>query len=247
MIFYECGPERPLKDLDYSPLVVFIAGIDIANMDAPTLALDLFEQWLYGHLEMSSSTQFNPLNVVRVIIAGNSIQACAPYKEKNSNSLTLRSIDTSGIIESVKTFDEFLTNLSKSVVVDLMPGEFDPSNVMLPQQPFYHGLFPKSSVNPMFTNVPNPYQCTIEDRLILGTSGQNINDIRAFSTQDDPIECLKNTLQWSHVAPTCPDTLSCYPYYDQDPFVVLECPHVYFCAQDAAFMQTDIYESKILL
>lgn len=243
MFFYECGPERPLKSLDYSPLVVFIGGIDMASIDPPTLALDLFEQWLYGNLEMSND-QFNPKNVARVIIAGNSTHACPPKKPKHANSTNLRTIDTKGMIDSVRVFDEFLFNLSKSVTVDLMPGEFDPANLMLPQQPFHHGLFPKSSVNRAFTNVPNPYQFMIEDRLILGTAGQNVNDIKKYSTSDDPIDVLKSTLKWSHLSPTCPDTLTCYPYYDQDPFAILECPHVYFCAQNSHFLQTEIYESK---
>lgn len=244
MIFYECGPEKPLKVLDYSPLIVFIGGIDMANDEPPVLALELFEQWLYGNLEVSTS-EFNPKNVVRVIITGNSTHSRPPKKPKNVNATNLRRIDTQGMIDSVRNFDELLSNLSKSVMVDLMPGEFDPSNLMLPQQPFHHGLFPKSSINRALTNVTNPYQFMIEDRLILGTSGQNINDVRKFSTLEDPIECLKSTLKWSHIAPTCPDTLTCYPYYDKDPFIIFECPHVYFCSQDSSFMQTDIFESKL--
>lgn len=244
MIFYECGPEKPLKTLDTSPLIVFISGIDMGNIEPPILALDLFEQWLYGNLEMFNS-QYDPKNVVRVVIAGNSTNSCPPLKAKNKNALNLRAVDTRGMIESIRTFDEFLGSLSKSIAVDLMPGEFDPSNVMLPQQPFHHGIFPKSSVHRALTSVPNPYQFKIEDRLILGTSGQNIKDVRKFSTQDDPMECLKSTLRWSHLAPTCPDTLPCYPYYDKDPFVISECPHVYFCAQDSTHMQTEIYESEL--
>lgn len=246
MIYYNSGPEKPLKTLEYSPLVVFIGGIDMGNDCPPILALDLFEQWLFGNLEIFNS-QFDPRNVVRVVIAGNSTNSCAPKKSKNMNSMNLRAIDTRGMITSIKTFDEFLCSLSKSIWVDLMPGEFDPSNLMMPQQPFHHAIFPKSSVNKALTNVPNPYQFMIEDRLILGTSGQNIKDIRKFTTQDDPIECLKSSLRWSHIAPTCPDTLPCYPYEATDPFVITECPHVYFCAQDTPFMQTELHESKYLI
>lgn len=196
---------------------------------------------------MSSRTPFDPKNVVRVIIAGNSTRSCAPKKPKNVNSLNLRLVDTKGMVESVRTFDEALFHLSQSVSVDLMPGEYDPANVMLPQQPFHHCLFPKSSVNRALTAVPNPYQFQVEDRLVLGTSGQNIKDIMKFSTMDDPLECMKNTLRWSHLAPTCPDTLPCYPYYDQDPFVITECPHVYFAAHESNVLLTEIFESEFLL
>lgn len=235
----------PLKVLDKSPLIVFISGIDLANVDAPSLSLDLFQQWVYGNLEMANSPlQFDPKNVVRIVIAGNSTRASAQKKQKNVNSMNLKIIDTKGMIESVRLFDEFLFHLSQSVPTDVMPGEFDPSNVMLPQQPFHHLLFPKSSVNCALSGVTNPYECTIEDRIVLGTSGQNIKDIMKFSTNDDPLECMKNSLRWSHLAPTCPDTLPCYPYYDQDPFVITDCPHVYFSAHDSHVLLTEIFESK---
>lgn len=214
-------------------------------MEAPILSMDLFQQWIFGNLEMASSPcQYDPKNVVRVIIAGNSARACPPKKPKNVNSTNLRTIDTRGMVDSVRTFDEALFHLSQSVPVDLMPGEYDPSNAMLPQQPFHHCLFPKSSVNRALTAVPNPYQFQLEDRIVLGTSGQNIKDIMKFSTIDDPLETMKMTLRWSHIAPTCPDTLPCYPFYNLDPFVVAKCPHVYFTAHNSNVMLTEIFESK---
>ena len=42
------------------------------------------------------------------------------------------------------------------------------------------------------------------------------------------LELLQQTLEWRHLAPTAPDTLSCYPFCDTDPFVLDSCPHVYF-------------------
>lgn len=205
-LFYECGPELPLKSIDASPLVVFISGLDLANTDNVALSLELFSQWLYSNVEMSEN-EINPLSVVRVVIVGNSIRASPPKQQKNMSSLTLRTFDTKDMLSSLKLLDDFVSNMSKTVEVDLMPGEFDPSNHMLPQQPFHHCMFPKSATNRCFNGVPNPYQFEIEGRLILGTSGQNVDDIRKYTTTEDPIECLKNSLKWSHIAPTCPDTV----------------------------------------
>lgn len=243
-LFYECGPEIPLKTINSSPLVIFISGIDLGSTESSALSLDLFQQWIYGNLEMTSSDDFDSSRVVRVIIAGNSIRGCAAKQQKNMSAMTLRTIDTKDMLSSLKVLDNVMANLSHSVDVDLMPGEFDPSNHMLPQQPFHHCMFPKSAVNKAFNGVPNPYQFEIEGRLILGTSGQNIDDIRKYTTIDDPIECMKNTLKWSHIAPTCPDTLPCYPYFDQDPFIISQCPHVYFCAQNDATFRTESFKSS---
>jgi DNA polymerase delta subunit 2 len=46
---------------------------------------------------------------------------------------------------------------------------------------------------------------------------------------------MEDTLAWRHLAPTAPDTLACYPFADQDPFVVKETPNVYYCGNQAAF------------
>lgn len=243
-LFYECGPKIPLKSINNSPLVVFISGLDLANTENSALSLDLFQQWIYGNVEISDGQDLNPSNVVRLVIAGNSIRASPPKQQKNMSSLTLRTFDTKDMQNSLELLDELLASLAQSVEVDLMPGEFEPSNHMLPQQPFHHCLFPKSAVNRAFNGVPNPYQFEIEGRLILGTSGQNINDIRKYTTIDDPIECMKSTLKWSHVAPTCPDTLPCYPYFDVDPFIISQCPHVYFSAQNDGNFRTEVFESE---
>jgi len=43
---------------------------------------------------------------------------------------------------------------------------------------------------------------------LLGTSGQNLDDIDLQSTIDSRVQILENCLKWGVIAPTCPDTLS---------------------------------------
>ena len=62
----------------------------------------------------------------------------------------------------------------------------------------------------------------------LGTSGQNIDDVIRFSSYSDPMTILEHTLSWKHLAPTTPDTLSCFPYTTDDPFILDDCPQIYF-------------------
>jgi hypothetical protein len=33
--------------------------------------------------------------------------------------------------------------------------------------------------------------------------------------------------RWGHLAPTCPDTIGCFPYYEQDPFVLDTLPDIF--------------------
>ena len=55
----------------------------------------------------------------------------------------------------------------------------------------------------------------IEGAHFLGTSGQNLDDVKRYTKNEDKgdaIQLLENTLQWRHMAPTTPDTLACFPY-----------------------------------
>ena len=76
---------------------------------------------------------------------------------------------------------------------------------------------------------------------LLGTSGQNIDDAMRYSSYSDPLAVLEHTLSWKHLAPTTPDTLSCYPYTTDDPFILEEYPQIYFAANQAS-QQHKIFE-----
>lgn len=43
-----------------------------------------------------------------------------------------------------------------------------------------------------------------------------------------PLEWLEKTLIWRHFAPTTYDNLSIHPYFNSDPFIMRECPDIYF-------------------
>ncbi|OWK06452.1 POLD2 [Cervus elaphus hippelaphus] len=125
--------------------------------------------------------------------------------------------------------------LQASVPVDVMPGEFDPTNYTLPQQPLHPCMFPLATAYSTLQLVTNPYQATIDGVRFLGTSGQNVSDIFRYSSMEDHLEILEWTLQVRHISPTAPDTLGCYPFYKTDPFIFPECPHVYFCGNTPRF------------
>jgi len=95
-------------------------------------------------------------------------------------------------------------------------------------------------------------------RSFLGTSGQTIDDIFKYLESENRMEIVQQTLEWSHLAPTCPDTLclslycslvststelihgsgvetGCYPFTDRDPFILNETPHVYFIGNQPKF------------
>ena len=57
-------------------------------------------------------------------------------------------------IEAVRVLDNLLVQLASSVDTDIMPGEFDPANQILPQQPLHPCLFPCELPNLLLEPLP---------------------------------------------------------------------------------------------
>lgn len=76
--------------------------------------------------------------------------------------------------------------------VDVLPGETDPTNYALPQQPLNPILFPHSTTR--LTNIhftPNPYQGHFQnDIYIFGHSGQPLNNMMKYMMIDDKLDLL---------------------------------------------------------
>nr|CAD7406319.1 unnamed protein product [Timema poppensis] len=237
---------RPIKAPSGS-FVLLMSGIDMASSVHSRFPFQLFVNWLGGYL-VDPQLVNKQKKAVRVIIAGNSARGTAPHKLPSLSSV--RKQETTEGLDAVKMLDTFLEQLTRCIDVDLMPGEFDPSNHMLPQLPMHYCMFPKvwqlhqlppTARYKTLHGVSNPYHCEVGGRRFLGTSGQPLDDIARYSKLEDPLEILEQTLEWGHLSPTSPDTLSCYPYYKEDPFIITECPDVYFAGNQPRF-QTKLYE-----
>ena len=87
----------------------------------------------------------------------------------------------------------------------------------------------------------------IGDRIVAGSSGQPIDDITKVGGLEEatPLDWLERTLIWRHFAPTAPDTLPAYPYFGTDPFVMRECPDIYFVGNMEKY-DTKLYLGKSL-
>ena len=91
------------------------------------------------------------------------------------------------------------------------------------------------------TRLTNPQWIDAQTVKILGTSGQNVDDIQKYIVpkkdhQFTSIEIMENNIKWQNFVPTAPDTLYCYPYENYDPFIFSDdLPHVYFVGNQQQF------------
>jgi len=246
---------NPINDDNY---LVFLSGIELdTESNESLLKLQLLIDFLNGDFlnsdfdneEKTKKTDYESkmeemlTKTSRMIIAGNSLSSSTQSKDMHKQAKYLTKNFVAGSVVAIKQLDDFLVQLTNKLDVDIMPGEFDPSNLMLPQQPLHHAMFTKTIsryTSKHFHSCTNPYQFKIDQISLLGTSGQFIDDIRRSTNLEDSIELMKLTLASGHLGPTCPDTLACYPYYGNDPFILKELPHVYFCGNQDKFQQ-DVY------
>ncbi|KAJ2944299.1 hypothetical protein O0L34_g18285 [Tuta absoluta] len=227
-----CNIQKPLPH-GSDRYVVLISGLNLASKSGEHLfSLHLLLEWLAG---MAGTTEYQEelSKIVRVIVAGGVFAS-------HSDEYTLNEAD---VISSAASVDAFAAAASAVAPLDLMPGCKDPTGIMLPQKPFHYCLFPKAIEYKSFNRVSNPYECDIGGFLCLGTAGEPVKDIMRYSKLDNEIEILKRTLQWRHLAPSCPDTVPCTPCVHTDPFTIYNCPAIYFSGNSDQFA-TEMYEGE---
>jgi len=218
--------------------VALISGLHVGHPDSNPLQLQLALDWLTGQLG-GASEQHLASRVVRCIVAGNLI---APIDAPTGN---VSAKESAKLTTHLRDVDNTLCQLASALPVDIMPGKDDPSSVALPQQPLHRCLLPESSrYESTLLRVTNPYECDIDGVRFLGTSGQNLDDLWRCCSTDDRLALLEASLQWGHLAPSAPDTLSCYPFNDNDPFVVTSQPHVYFAGNQPSYATALVQANK---
>ncbi|CAH0388289.1 unnamed protein product [Bemisia tabaci] len=222
-------------------LLVLVSGFDLVGSSDSVFPIELFIDWATGLIGNPADQS----RIVRVIVAGNSFRSQsepeADIFAKFGNTTQKDNINAN--LLAARQLDDILNQLSTSVDVELMPGAFDPTNNSLPQQPLHFCMFPKASKNITFHGATNPHMFELGSRLVVGTSGQSVADITAFSKIEDPLVALEKTLEWGHLMPTAPDTLACYPFYKEDPFIMNNKPDIYFVGNQDSF-QTKLVNSS---
>ncbi|KAM9811166.1 DNA polymerase delta subunit 2 [Neosynchiropus ocellatus] len=228
-------PQTTRPKLSADRFVLLVSGLGLGSSRADSmLGLQLLVDMVTGQLG-DQGEQSGAATISRVLLAGNLLSENTQDKEASTKPKYLTKKSQAGSVEAMRLLDELLLQLVASVPVDVMPGQHDPTNYTLPQQPLHRCMFPLSSVYPTLTLASNPYQAEVDGVRFLGTSGQNVCDMERYSSMDCHLEILEETLRLRHLAPTAPDTLGCYPFYQKDPFIMEQCPHVYFSGNAPKF------------
>ena len=281
-----CYENQP-QNLGEPSYVMLLSGLHCGTPDndltgsSQLLIREMLLTYLLGKVDPDVASKIS-----RVIIAGG---ACAkpprpgtfnhssPYGAWNTSTQSViagkeradasKISAKSAIALPIRELDLFLSELcAVGLPVDLIPGLHDPTNAHWPQAPFHPCLLPTATryVN-MIHLCPNPYEAVIGNKLILGSDGGNIADLRKFiatthASSDDfimaeqspkslhpasEIDALHCSLLYSHMAPTGPDSLPLYPSNEMDPFAIETTPDVYFAGNCSRFESREITRVSI--
>jgi len=220
--------------------VALVSGLNFGS-SVSSLFYNLLSEYISGHSGSSSEHNLQA-GITRLVIVGNSI--ITPGEQAMSD-ITLRFKENErGIIsQAVRTCDEFLHRLCSSVPIDIMPGDKDPTNYSMPQQPLDACFLRKSSKFATLQRVSNPYEFTVNNLMFLGHSGQPINNLERYMDVPDRKALVQQMMTWRNIAPSCPDTLSTFPM-NEDPFLLEESPHIFFVGNEDKFATSIVKGQK---
>jgi DNA polymerase delta subunit 2 len=262
----EAGASTARPDDTY---VALVSGLEISGTDAAPLSLSLLLDFLTGDLLDAQDQHFSS-KIAALIVAGNSISSTPIVAE---DAMTRRQTKNKKYGYDAASYnprpiialDEFLSELSGSMQVIVMPGDKDPTNSTMPQQPIHKVMLKDTRTFDGVTlkRTTNPTYLDLGGRLFLACSGQTVDDIAHYIAttpvdQDvmadsqagdafdevDTLAIMESCLRWRHMAPTAPDTLWTYPYADRDPFIMNTMPDVYLLGNQAKFDDRLVEETR---
>ncbi|KAL7068282.1 DNA polymerase epsilon subunit B family protein [Cryptosporidium serpentis] len=248
-----CLPEIPilkvpcnLSDNNSSELlpiyIGFVSGLNIGDPRTDPLPLQLLRDFITGQFIKAESMDINKdiaSRIVRLIIAGNTMSFLDTAKEMQTNTGSKLIVDKDSLNYQICEVDTYLAQLASVINVDIMSGPQDPVPISMPQPQMHPSLFPNSKDYDTFRPTTNPYSFSINNVRIIGVSGHSIDDVMAYSSYKEPIDALKYCVESRSLAPTAPDTLPCYPLFDDDVLSLDypddQFPHLVFAGNQSKF------------
>jgi len=239
ILFPGAAPTLPLPEPAASGKVAIVSGLEFGHPDTG-LPIQMLAEFLSGYLG-GDEDHAECSQIVHLLVAGNTLHPVEPDTMDEIDLIMrnrrLRRLHQDQMHKTLQSLDEWLTGLSSTMDVSVMPGPNDPSNYSLPQQKFPTCMLPVVSKMAKYHPVTNPHRVRVEGVDILGVAGQNLTDQRLYSRVTDSLDLMDEHIRCRNICPTAPDTLGCFPVSKGvvDPFILRHSPHVYFVANQDKF------------
>jgi DNA polymerase delta subunit 2 len=154
-----------------------VSGLHIGDGTVDPLPRQLFADFVCGFLGTSSDQRCSA-SIQQVIIAGNLLSTFDSEAEAGQSKQAAITKAARPLVEC----DAVLSQLCSAAPVLLMPGDSDPANYTMPQQPLHACMFKRAATFSTFRSTTNPCDVRVDDTHVIGTSGQNISDMVRFNS-----------------------------------------------------------------
>ena len=253
---------------DNKNMILFIANLNIGkkykneedfgfNESIRTLLIEFIQNRNNININLKKYSE----KIKRIILVGNSVHnSDNEYEQKIIfDNINISSQDINkNILDNYMLLNKFLNYISNFNYIDLMSSIESNDNLLYPQNPLNKILFTENNKNINFSSlklVSNPYIFNIKlrngkNKYFIGTSGENINIIKQYSSYENIIDIMKKNLEWRHLCPINPNYLNLYsPDNKSDPLILQELPDVYFTTSEKDFQceKIIINNKKIIL
>ena len=253
---------------DNKNMILFIANLNIGkkykneedfgfNESIRTLLIEFIQNRNNININLKKYSE----KIKRIILVGNSVHnSDNEYEQKiifDNKNISSQDINKN-ILDNYMLLNKFLNYISNFNYIDLMSSIESNDNLLYPQNPLNKILFTENNKNINFSLlklVSNPYFFNIKlrngkNKYFIGTSGENINIIKQYSSYENTIDIMKKNLEWRHLCPINPNYLNLYsPDNKSDPLILQELPDVYFTTSEKDFQceKIIINNKKIIL
>ncbi len=167
------APQKGITSLAADRWVAFVSAPVISGSNPQ---LELLLEFIRGTVTDAEDAQ----NICKVVVTGPLIAASS-----DGNAVSAAMVKEEAKPDEVSPLvelDRFLTATAATVPTAVLPGEGDPVNYLMPQQPLHRCLLPSASRSNNLKRVTNPVGVRVDERLIVGTSGQPVSDMVLYGT-----------------------------------------------------------------
>lgn len=185
------APQKPVGELGGDLYVCLVSGLGLGGAKGTSVAPELLLEYLRANVGDEREAEMGA-SIVHLIVAGNSVAPPVVSGKGRDRAIAAAFLKPhlavdEGTKEDVAApivhLDRFLTAAAAVLPTSLMPGEDDPVNYLLPQQPFHRCLLPSASRQKNLFRATNPYERHFDGRAFLGTAGQNVDDFVLYNAE----------------------------------------------------------------
>lgn len=220
------GHTTPSDPSSHAPHLLLVSSLLCGDPNVSSVPREMLISYLQGQFTDDAA------KVSRVLLAGAGPSSQDP-------------------LQGIKELDVFGLELSRcGIPLDIMPSKDDPTTANWPQRPLHSSLLPNASN--IVHRATNPYAAGHGEKLVVATDGVNIYDLQKRVLTESKerlteLQALEQTLEWSHICPTGPDSVPTVPHVDLDPMVLEQKPHLYLCGNAQSFATTKTEDGTTLL